>query len=214
MKIAVLGTGAVGQTIGAKLVGLGHEVKMGSRDPNHVKGLGWVKASGVRASLGTFLEAASFAELVFNCTAGRASLEVLGELGPALAGKVLVDVSNPLDFSNGFPPSLFTPPWDSLGEQLQRALPACHVVKALNHVNADVMVDPKLVAEGDHDALICGNDAAAKARVSELMRSLGWQRFVDLGDIKAARGMEGYLLLWVSLIGPLGTAQFSLKIAK
>lgn len=214
MKIAVLGTGAVGQTIGTRLVGLGHDVKMGSRDANHVKGRDWVNASGARASLGTFLEAASFAELVFNCTAGSASLDVLGGLAPALAGKVLVDVSNPLDFSKGFPPSLLTPPGDSLGEQLQRALPGCHVVKALNHVNADVMVDPKLVAGGDHEALICGNDAAAKARVSELLRSLGWQRFVDLGDIKASRGMEGYLLLWANLMGPLGTSHFSVKIVK
>lgn len=214
MKVAVLGTGGVGQTIGTKLVGLGHDVKMGSRDPNHAKGVEWVKANGARASLGTFLEAAGFGELVLNCTAGRASLDVLGGLGHALAGKVLIDVSNPLDFSNGFPPSLFTPPGDSLGEQLQRALPGCHVVKALNHVNSDMMVDPKRVAGGDHDALICGNDAAAKARVSDLMRSFGWERFVDLGDIKASRGMEGYLMLWVSLMGALGTAHFSVKIVK
>jgi predicted dinucleotide-binding enzyme len=214
MNIAVLGTGGVGQTIGTKLVGLGHEVKMGSRDAKHAKGQEWVKSSGGRASLGTYLEAATFGELVFNCTAGAAALDVLGGLGPALAGKVVVDVSNPLDFSNGFPPSLLTPPGDSLGEQLQRALPGCHVVKALNHVNFDVMVDPKLVAGGDHDALICGNDPAAKALVSELLRSFGWQRFVDLGDIKGSRGMEGYLLLWVSLMGPLHTAHFSLKIVK
>lgn len=214
MKIAVLGTGGVGQTIGTKLVGMGHEVKMGSRDASHAKGLEWAKANGAAASLGTFADAASFGELAFNCTSGRASLEVLAALAAPLSGKVLVDVANPLDFSNGFPPSLFTAPGDSLGEQLQRALPGTRVVKALNHVNADVMVKPELVAGGEHDALICGNDASAKASVSELMRSFGWRRFVDLGDIKASRGMEGYLMLWVSLMGPLGTAHFSLKIVK
>src|SRR5262245_7053508 len=203
MKIAVLGTGGVGQTIGKKLVALGHEVKMGSRSASHEKGREWVESTGKGASLGTFQEAASFGELSFNCLLGTASLEVLGSVAGALAGKVLVDVSNPLDFSKGFPPSLFTGSGDSLGEQAQRALPQSHVVKALRHIPAAVMVDPASVAGGDHDALVCGNDAGAKASVSELLKTFGWQRFVDLGDIKAARGMEAYLLLWVNLMGAL-----------
>jgi predicted dinucleotide-binding enzyme len=214
MKVAVLGTGGVGQTIGKKLVELGHEVRMGSRDASHAKGLEWAKACGERASLGLFGDAAGFGELVFNCLSGRAALDVLGALLPELAGKVVVDVSNPLDFSKGFPPSLFTAAGDSLGEQLQRALPSSRVVKALNHVNSDVMVAPQLVAGGDHEALICGNDAGAKQQVSELLRSFGWQRFLDLGDIKASRGMEGYLLFWVNLMGALGTPHFSVKVVK
>lgn len=214
MKVAVLGTGGVGQTIGKKLVELGHDVKMGSRDASHAKGLAWAKACGPRASLAKFGEAAGFGELVFNCLSGQAALEVLGALIPELAGKVVVDVSNPLDFSKGFPPSLFTAPGDSLGEQLQRALPSSRVVKALNHVNSDVMVAPELVAGGDHDALLCGNDAGAKEQVRELLGSFGWQRFLDLGDIKACRGMEGYLLFWVSLMGSLGTPHFSVKVVK
>lgn len=214
MKIAVLGTGGVGQTIGKKLVGLGHEVMMGSRSSSHEKGREWVNSTGKGASLGTFAEAASFGELAFNCLLGTASLEVLGALASPLAGKVLVDVSNPLDFSKGFPPSLFTASGDSLGEQAQRALPESHVVKALSHITAAVMVEPASVGGGDHDALLCGNDAGAKATVTDLLKSFGWQRFVDLGDIKAARGIEAYLLLWVNLMGALGGPMFSVKIVK
>lgn len=214
MKIAVLGTGGVGQTIGKKLVGLGHEVKMGSRSSSHDKGREWVESTGKGASLGTFAEAASFGEVAFNCLLGTASLEVLGSLASPLSGKVLVDVSNPLDFSKGFPPSLFTAAGDSLGEQAQHALPSSHVVKALSHITAAVMVEPASVAGGDHDALLCGNDAGAKKAVTELLKSFGWQRFVDLGDIKASRGMEAYLLLWVNLMGALGGPMFSVKIVK
>ena len=215
MKIAVLGTGAVGQTIGSKLVALGHEVKLGSRSATHDKGLQWLKSVGVGASLGTFLDAASFGELAFNCTSGGGSVDALSSAAAGLEGKVVVDVANPLDFSKGFPPSLFTPSGDSLGEQLQRALPKSHVVKALNHVTAAVMVDPKRVSGGDHDALICGNDASAKMRVTEVLKDwLGWQRVLDLGDIAAARGMEAHLLLWLRLMSALGTPEFGVKVAR
>jgi predicted dinucleotide-binding enzyme len=132
-----------------------------------------------------------------------------------LRGKTLVDVANPLDFSRGMPPTLTVCNTDSLGEQIQRAYPATKVVKALNTVNSDVMVDPALV-EGDHMLLTCGNDAGAKAEVSDLLaRAFGWkpENIIDLGDITAARGTEAFLLLWVRLMGTLGTAHFNLRIA-
>lgn len=215
MKIAVLGTGSVGETIGNKLLSLGHEVKMGSRSASHEKGLAWVAGAGERASLGTFADAASFGELAFNCTSGFGSIPALTSAAGGLESKLVIDIANPLDFSNGFPPSLFSGNTDSLGEQAQRALPGSKVVKALNHVTAGVMVDAKKVASGDHEAFISGNDGEAKAQVSKILKDwFGWQRVVDLGDISTARGTESYLALWVRLYGALGTADFSLKIMR
>lgn len=213
MKIAVLGTGSVGSTLGSKLVLLGHEVMMGSRSATHEKGLAWVKETGAGASLGTFAAASAFGELAFLCTSGQGVKPALEAVGGGLAGKLVIDISNPLDFSNGFPPSLFTGNTDSLGEQVQRLLPDSRVVKALSHVTASMMVDPGSVAGGDHDALICGNDAAAKQQVTQILQTwFGWGRVVDLGDISAARGMESYLALWVRLMGPLGTPRFNIKL--
>jgi predicted dinucleotide-binding enzyme len=215
MKISVLGTGGVGQTIGTRLVRLGHAVTMGSRSAQNAKGLEWVEATGAGASLAAFREAAQEGELAFNCTSGRGSVEAMQTAAPALVGKIVIDVANPLDFSQGFPPFLYTTSQDSLGEQLQRALPESKVVKALNHVTASVMVDPQKVAGGDHDALICGNDPAAKAQVAEWLKQwFGWSSVLDLGDISAARGMEAHLTLWVRLMGSLGTAEFGTKIVK
>lgn len=215
MKIAVLGTGSVGETIGTKLVQLGHDVRMGSRSATHEKGLAWAKGAGDKASLATFADAAAFGEVCFNCTSGSGSIPALEAARAGLAGKVVIDIANPLDFSKGFPPSLFTGNTDSLGEQAQRALPDSKVVKALNHVTAGLMVDAGRVAGGDHDALICGNDAEAKAQVTKIMKEwFGWQRVLDLGDISQARGTESYLALWVRLYGALGTADFNLKIMR
>ncbi len=215
MKIAVLGTGSVGETIGSKLVSLGHEVKMGSRSVTHEKGLAWVKAAGAKASLGTFADAAAFGELAFNCTSGHGSVPALESAAAALNGKLVIDIANPLDFSKGFPPSLFTGNTDSLGEQAQRAVPGGKVVKALNHVTAGLMVDARRVANGDHDALICGDDPEAKAQVTKILKEwFGWQNVIDLGDISKARGTESYLALWVRLFGALGTADFNIKIMR
>lgn len=215
MKIAVLGTGSVGETIGSKLVSLGHEVKMGSRSATHEKGLAWAKAAGASASLGTFADAAAFGELAFNCTSGFGSVPALESAAAGLKGKLVIDIANPLDFSKGFPPTLFTGNTDSLGEQAQRALPDSKVVKALNTVTAGLMVDAKRVAGGDHEAFICGNDAEAKAKVTKILQDwFGWQRVLDLGDISKSRGTESYLALWIRLYGALGTADFNLKIMR
>ncbi len=216
MKIAVLGTGMVGRTLADALARLGHEVAMGARSRDNEVAISWAAESGERASHGTFREAAAEAELVFNCTAGAASLDALSAAGAEnLAGKVLVDVANPLDFSQGMPPSLTVSVTDSLGEQLQRAFPETKVVKALNTVNHLVMVDPSRPG-GNSDVFVCGDDDDAKDQVRELLHGFGWPNewVVDLGDISAARGTEGYLLLWLRLMSALGTADFNIKVVR
>ena len=215
MRLGVLGTGTVGQTLGSKLVELGHEVRMGSRDAANEKAHGWAASAGERASAGDFADAAGFAELVLNCTAGAVSLQALEGAGEeALRDKVLVDVSNPLDFSRGMPPTLTVCNDDSVAEQIQRRFPDTRVVKTLNTVNAGVMVDPASIP-GEHDVFVCGDDEAAKAQVVELLESFGWprERIVDLGGIDGARAVEMYLPLWVRLFGAFGTPNFNVHVA-
>ncbi len=214
MKIGVFGTGTVGSVIATKLVQVGHEVKMGSRAAGNEKAIAWVKATGARASEGTFADAAAFGELLFNCTAGVSSLAALQAAGAAnLAGKVLVDVSNALVHSAaGLTLSVCNT--DSLGEQLQRAFPDLKVVKALNTLTAPLMVNPGQLA-GDHDVFMCGNDDAAKATVRELLeRGFGWKNVVDLGDLSAARGQEMYVMLWVRMYGALKSPMFNIHVAR
>ena len=215
MKFGVLGTGMVGTTIAGKLVSLGHEVKLGSRTANNEKAVAWVEKAGGRASQGTFADAAAHGDIIFNCTLGDATLEVLNAAGAsALEGKLLVDVSNPLDFSQGMPPSLFVFGRDSLAEQIQRAFPKTRVVKDLNTINANVMVDPSRVP-GEHATFVSGNDAEAKKQVTELLRGeFGWKQVIDLGDITTARGSEAYLMLWLRLWGALGTPDFNIQVVK
>ncbi|HSP79689.1 MAG TPA: NAD(P)-binding domain-containing protein [Myxococcaceae bacterium] len=215
MKIAILGTGMVGETIASKLVELGHEVKMGSRAAGNEKAVAWVRKAGPRASQGTFADAAASSELIFNCTLGAGSLAALEAAGKEnLKGKVLVDISNPLDFSKGMPPSLFVSNTDSLGEQIQRAFPETKVVKALNTINASVMVEPSRLP-GEHATFVSGNDAGAKAQVKQLLtEGFGWKQVIDLGDITTARGTESYLALWIRLWGVLGTPDFNIQIVK
>lgn len=215
MRFGVLGTGMVGDAIATKLASLGHEVKMGARDAKNEKAAAWVGKAGAKASQGTFADAATFGEVLFNCTSGMASLEVLKSAGEAnLAGKVLIDVSNPLDFSKGMPPTLSVSNTDSLGEQIQRAFPKTHVVKTLNTLNAQLMVEPKSLAGGDHDLFISGNDAGAKGKVKELLQTFGWKTIHDLGDITTARGTESMLPVWIRLWGALGDANFNFKIVR
>ncbi len=215
MKIAILGTGMVGETIASKLVELGHEVRMGSRTANNEKAVAWVKKAGAKASQGTFADAAAFGEIVFNATSGAASLEVLQSAGQeSLKGKVLVDISNPLDFSKGMPPTLFVASDDSLGEQIQRAFPDTKVVKALNTINCNVMVDPSRIP-GVHDTFVSGNDAEAKKQVTQILTGwFGWKSVIDLGNISTARGTECYLMLWLRLWGALGNPDFNVHIVR
>jgi predicted dinucleotide-binding enzyme len=206
----------VGQTIGSKLVSLGHTVKLGSRSASNEKAKEWAQKVGEKASVGTFADAASFGELVFNCTSGAASIEALRAAGRQnLEGKVLIDIANPLDFSKGMPPTLFTGSSDSLGEMVQRELPGTKVVKTLNTVNCYLMVDARSLADGEHDMFVAGNDAAAKAQVTGLLKSwFGWKHVTDIGDIAASRGTESYVALWVRLWGSLNTPNFNVRIVR
>jgi predicted dinucleotide-binding enzyme len=214
MRFGILGTGTVGQTLGTRLVQLGHDVKLGSRTAANEKAAKWVSAASEHATHGTFADAAVFGEMVFNCTGGMVSLAALNEAGAEnLKNKVVVDVSNPLDFSHGFPPTLTVCNTDSVAEQIQRAFPDAKVVKALNTMTAPLMVNPAAVP-GDHDLFLCGNDADAKARVTELLRSFGWRGILDLGDITAARGMEMILPIWLRLMGTFKTPMFNFHIAR
>jgi predicted dinucleotide-binding enzyme len=199
MRIGVLGTGTVGRAISGKLEALGHDVRVGSR------------TAGDGAVL--FADAAAHGEVVFNCTAGAGSLDALAAAGEQnLTGKLLVDVSNPLDFSSGGP-ALFTTSTESLGERIQAAFPEARVVKTLQTVNNSVMVDPASVP-GDHVVFVCGNDDAAKEQARALLGEFGWPpaRVIDLGDITAARGTEMYVMLWVRLMGVTGGASFNITV--
>lgn len=214
MKIGILGTGMVGQTIGTGLVQHGHEVKMGARAATNAKATAWASGGGAKAAHGTFADAAAFGEVVFNCTSGMVSLDALKQAGEQnLAGKVLVDVANPLDFSKGMPPSLSVCNTSSLAEQIQAAFPKARVVKALNTLNAQLMTNPSAVP-GPHELFMCGNDAAAKAQVRQLLSEFGWKEVIDLGDITAARGTEMLLPIWLRLMGTFGTPMFNFHLAR
>lgn len=215
MNIGILGTGMVGQTIGTRLIELGHHVMLGSRLPNNEKGRAWARVHGSQASHGTFAEAAKFGEILFNCTSGMGTLSALEYPSTAdLNHKVLIDVANPLDFSRGMPPTLTVSNTDSLAEQIQRMHPLLRVVKALNTMNVDVMVHPDRL-HGPHDVFICGNDDLAKNTVTEILTDwFGWKSVIDLGDISNARGMEMILPLWISLQRKMGTPHFNFKIVK
>jgi predicted dinucleotide-binding enzyme len=215
MKIAVLGTGMVGNAIATKLVNIGHQVMMGSRTTNSKAAQEWLRSVGSKGQSGTFADAAAFGEIVFDCTNGANSLAALRQAGAAnLRGKILIHVSNPLDFSKGTPPTLTVCNTDSLGEQVQREFPEVRVVKALNTVNCDIMVDPSRVP-GDHNLFLCGDDVAAKAKVIDwLCEWFGWKssNIIDLGDISGARGMEMWMPIWLRLYGQIGHPHFNLRL--
>ena len=216
MRFGVLGTGMVGQTLAGKLVSLGHEVTMGSRQAGNEKAVAWANEAGDAGREGTFADAARFGEVVVNATAGAASLDALDAAGADnLSGKVLIDVSNPLDFSDGPPPKLTVCNTDSMGEQIQRAYPEAKVVKTLNTVNAGLMVAPASISER-HTVFVCGNDDDAKGQVRDLLVSFGWptEDVLDLGDISAARGTEMYLPLWLRLASATGTWMVNVKVVK
>jgi predicted dinucleotide-binding enzyme len=226
MKIAILGTGIVGQTLAGRLVDLGHDVCIGTRDvsktmardepglfgtpPFHV----W-QAQHPPVRLAAFADAAAAGELVINATSGAASLDALHAAGADnLAGKTLLDVSNPLDFSGGMPPVLFVSNTDSLAEQIQRAFPAARVVKSLNTMNANLMVNPGQLGNGEHSVFVSGNDAAAKDAVSGLLRQFGWRDIVDLGDISSARGAEMLMPIWLRLFGETRNPFMNFKLVR
>ncbi len=216
MKIGVLGTGMVGKAHATRLVGLGHQVMMGSRAADNEEATSWASAQGERACHGTFADAAAFGELLINATQGVASEEALRAAGAEnMRGKVLIDIANPLDFSGGMPPTLAVCNTDSLGERLQSAFPEVRVVKALNTMSCEIQVEPQKLP-GAHVVFLCGNDPGAKADAIDLLHAYGWadEAILDLGDINAARGMEMILPLWLRLWGVLGDGSFNFGIVR
>lgn len=226
MKIGILGTGSVGQALAGRLAGLGHEVVIGTRDVaaslaktepdgwgNPAIG-GWTK-NNPSVKLVTFAEAAAFAEdMIVHAMNGHAAIESLKMAGEAnFNGKILIDITNPLDFSKGFPPSLFVSNEDSLGEQIQAAFPELKVVKTLNTMSNPVMINPSAI-EGDHTVFVSGNDEKAKEKVADLLKTFGWkaENIIDLGDITTARGTEMMLPIWVRLYGKLKTPMFNFNV--
>lgn len=223
MKITVLGTGMVGRAHAGKLVELGHDVVMGTTDV--AKTMADTKTDGMGTppysvwhkdhptiELATFQEATNHGEMIWEALSGAAAVEVLKSVEPELGDKILIDIANPLDFSQGMPPSLFVSNTDSLGEQIQRTLPKVKVVKTFNTTNAYLQVNPQLLANADHHIFVSGNDAEAKAKVMEIQKSYGWKNIIDLGDITTARGTEMLLPIWLRLWTALGNPNFNFKI--
>ncbi len=225
MNIGIIGSGIVGQNLGAALARAGNDVVLGTRTPNALdvkRGHGdqslreWLQQTDGRGRVGTFADAAIHGEVVVNATSGTGSLEALRLAGAAnLSGKILIDVANPLDFSRGMPPTLTVCNDDSLGEQIQRTLPDVKVVKTLNTTNTFVMTDPRRVGGGEHTMFVCGDDAEAKRRVARWLDEwFGWKDVIDLGDIGNARGTEMLLPLWIRLMTALGTPMFNFKVVR
>ncbi len=213
-KIGILGTGTVGKTIGSALIKLGYEVKMGSRTADNASAKEFAEVNGPTASHGTFAEAAQFSTILMNCTMGMASLQALELTGKEnLKGKTLIDISNPLDFSKGMPPSLSVCNTDSLAEQIQRAYPDLNVVKTLNIVNCEIMVNPGKTG-GAPTMFVCANNATSKNEAISLLTEFGWNDIIDLGDITNARGMEMLLPIWVRTYVATKNGYFGFKVIR
>jgi 8-hydroxy-5-deazaflavin:NADPH oxidoreductase len=223
MKIGIVGSGVVGQTLGTKLVALGHDVALGTRDPKKLdekKNMAgslteWLGNVKQKARVVSFKDAVAHGEILVNATHGQSSIEALQMADASKAGsKVLIDVANELDFSKGMPPGVLAGQQRCLAERIQAAFPNLRVVKSLNTIAATVMVDPKALKGGDHTVFVAGNDKDAKAKVGEILKSFGWIDILDLGDISAARGPEMYLALWVRLWGSLQNGNINIKVQR
>jgi len=195
MRIGILGSGDVGQALGKGFVSRGHEVTLGSRTPNSEKLKAWVSRAGKGATTGSFEDAASRGSVLVLATLGTVAEQVINQAGPLnFRGKLLIDATNPLDFSKGTPPGLFVGTTDSLGERIQRKLPEARVVKCFNTVGNSQMVDPTYK---DVEMLICGNDKTAKEEVTKILKEFGWKGAIDAGGIEGARWLEAMVPLWV-----------------
>ena len=219
MKIGILGTGMVGEAIGLALIQKGHELMIGSRTANSEKALAFVEKAGSNAYAGDFEQAANFGELLFICLNGQFAIDVLKTINPeSVDNKIVVDVTNPLDFSVGLPPQILEAyRIVSLSEHIQQVFPGAFIVKTLNTVNYKLMIDAREVAGGDHNMFICGNDIEAKARVKVFLTdNFYWQNknLVDLGNLKGARAMEAIVPFWVLVYRTAGTPLFNFKMVQ
>ena len=223
MKIGIIGSGVVGQTLGTKWLELGHEVAIGTRDPAKIDDKKmmatslreWRAKTGNRGQIVSFQQAATFGDVLVNATGGNVSIEALRQAGAdKVGGKILMDIANELDHSRGMPPRSLASDERCLAEKIQATFPNLKVVKTLNTVSAIVMVNPKAVAGGDHTVFVSGNDAGAKAQVAELLKATGWTDILDLGDVSSARGPEMYMALWLRLWGATRTASVNIKVQR
>ncbi len=215
MKIAIWGTGMVGTTLGSALLDQGHEVCLGARTADHEGATAWAADMGPKACHDTFEGASRWGEVTLCCVKGEHAVDAAASVPTdVLEGSILIDVSNPLDFSGGFPPRLTVCNTDSNAERLQKAHPGARVVKALNTVNCEVMVQPGALPEPT-TVFVAGDDDEARARVATWLQEwFGWQDVLDLGDLTAARGLEAWLLLWPRIMSSLGHAHFNLRIVR
>ena len=194
-RVGILGSGDVAKALGRGFAARGYDVRLGSRDPTKLDA--WRKATAGKVSVGSPSQAAEHGNLVVLATHGEATEAVVEAIGPAaFAGKIVIDATNPLDFSHGMPPGLLFGVTDSLGERVQRKLPQAKVVKCFNTVGNQKMVDPKF-AGGPARLWICGNDTAAKQAVDAILREFGWAGGLDVGSIDAARWLEAMVPLWM-----------------
>ncbi len=212
MRVGILGSGVVGQTLGTGFAEHGHDVQIGSKTPDKPELVAWKKATPGKVSTGTFAEAAQHGEVVVLACLGTASEEVIALAGPEhFDGKVLIDATNALDFSHGPPPGLFVGMTDSLGERHQRKLPGSRVVKCFNIVPANVMTHPAIHGASP-TMIIAGNDDGAKAEVDRILREFGWSGSVDLGGIEGARWLEALVPLWVRVAMKLGNFNIAFRV--
>jgi len=214
MKVGIIGSGNVGHAIGTGFIKLGHEVKMGSRDPNKKEVREWVEKMGSLASSGTFEETARFGELLVISTLWTGTENAIKLADPKnFAGKVVIDTINPLDFSKGMPPTLAIGQTDSAGESVQRWLAEAKVVKAFNIVGNAHMFKPDFPG-GPPDMFICGNDADAKNGVIKVLNDFGWSNVMDMGGIEFSRTLEPLCILWVTYGAKTGSWNHALKMLK
>ncbi|MEM6610128.1 MAG: NAD(P)-binding domain-containing protein [Pseudomonadota bacterium] len=216
MKYAVLGTGMVGHTLASKLASLGHEVRMGARQADNTKAVAWAAGQEGQTGHGAFAEVAAWADSVVFAVNGAQIEAVAAAVGDAaVAGKTVIDVTNPLDLSQGMPPVLVAHLANtySAGEALQAALPSAKVVKTLNTMNHEIMVDPGRVP-GAHDVFLSSDHDDAKADVRGLLAEFGWRDPIDLGPLASARGTEGMMQFWLRMWGANGSADFNYRIQR
>jgi 8-hydroxy-5-deazaflavin:NADPH oxidoreductase len=223
MKIGIIGSGVVAQTLGAKLVELGNDVVLGTRDPaklDEKKNMAgtlreWIAKTGNKGKVASFKDAATHGDLLISAVHGQNTIEALKLAGAdKIGGKVLIDTGNELDFSKGMPPGALASQSNCLAERIQAAFPSLKVVKSLNTIGAPVMVAPQALAGGEHTVFVSGNDTAAKAAVAEVLKSFGWKDVLDLGDISSARGPEMYMAMWLRLWGATGTGMINVKVVR
>lgn len=223
MKIGIIGSGVVAQTLGSKLVEQEHDVVLGTRDPKKLDEKKmfastlreWQEQNKNRAKIASFAEAAAHGEILINATSGQVSIDALklaaaDKVGP----KILIDAANELDHSKGMPPAVLASQERCLAEKIQATFPNLKVVKTLNTIGAPVMVNPKAVGGGDHTVFVSGNDPDAKAQVTKLLVSFGWSDVLDLGDIGSARGPEMYMAMWIRLWGATKTGMINVKVVR